>query len=313
MIQFNNLRQYTHVVDGIRFPNKPGENFVVTYFSENSNFLDDYPKLNFRVVDIKMNIIPITIIPRTRIQPSDIKSFKKYGIYSYSSTYKISAGKNVFYDITKYLNAIDTTFHPSHYRQRVSMFIKNIVSKSFSEFSDFKKVLIYSIDLTKPFNNFIDRKFFPMMEQLKDGSFEYDHLILCLLTKSGPRYRLLIKDKNFKFQRIITILKSIKSGMTTDDEIETEEDAVDTDQVVDQVMDKIKNQISPGTTHQVADAVKNYVAKDKYTKSKVLDKTVSPKGMEKIGVASILYKVTGDMRKSKKITNTLTKKKSVMY
>lgn len=313
MIQFKNLRMYTHVVDGIRFPNKPGENFVVTYFSENSSLLEDYPKLNFRIVDIKLNIIPITIIPRTRIQPPDIKAFKKYGIYSYSSTYKISAGKNVFYDITKYLNAIDTTFHPSHYRQRLSMFIKNIVSKSFSEFNDFQKVLIYSIDLTKPFNNFIDRKFFPMMQQLKDNSFEYDHLILCLLTKSGARYRLLVKDKNLKFQRIITMLKSIKSGMTSDEEIETEEEEVDTDQVVDQVMDKIENKISPNTKSQVADAVKNYVAKDKYTKSKVLDKSVSPKGMEKIGVASILYKVTGDMKKAKKITNTITKKKSVMY
>ena len=78
-------------------------------------------------------------------------------------------------------------------------------------------------------------------------------------------------------------------------------------------MDKIQNKISSNTKHQVADAIKNYVAKDKYTKSKVLDKTVSPKGMEKIGVASILYKVTGDMRKSKKITNTITKKKSEMY
>ena len=313
MIQFKALRQYTHVVDGIRFPNKAGENFVITYFSENSNFLEDYPKLNFRVVDVKLNIIPITIIPRTRIQPEDIKAFKKYGIYSYSSTYKISSGKNVFYDITKYLNAIDTTFHPSHYRQRLSMFIKNIVNKSFNDFNDFEKVLVYSIDTTKPFNNFIDRKFFPIMEQLKDGSFEFDHLILCLLTKSGPKYRLLIKDRDFKLPRIITILKSIKAGMLGDEEIETEEDEISTDQVVDQVMDQIQNKISSSNKLQVADAIKTYMAKDKITKSKVLDKSVSPKGMEKIGVASILYKVTGDMKKTKKITNSITKKKSEMY
>ena len=77
MIQFKSLRMYTHVTDGIRFPNKPGDNFVITYFSENSSLLEDYPKLNFRIVDVKLNIIPITIIPRTRIQPTDIKAFKK--------------------------------------------------------------------------------------------------------------------------------------------------------------------------------------------------------------------------------------------
>jgi DNA-directed RNA polymerase beta subunit len=309
MIQFKALRQYTHQVDGIRFPNKPGENFVITYFSENSNFLEDYPKLNFRLVDVKINIIPITVIPRTRIQPTDIKAFKKYGIHTYSSIYKISAGKNVFYDISKYLTAIDTTFNPSHYRLRLSMFIRNIVSKSFNDFKEFEKVLIYSIDLSKPFNSFVNRKFFSIIQQLSDESFSFDHLILCLLTKSGARYRLLVKNKKFKFQRIITILKTIKSGMIEDEEIESEDDETDTNQAADQVMNHIDSKISPDTKPQVIDAVKDYVAKDKITKSKLLDKEVSSKGLEKIGVASILYKVSGDINKSKRITNTISKKK----
>jgi len=308
MIQFKNFKiLYTYNVDGIRFPNKPGDNFAITYFSENSTFLEDYPKLNLRPVDIRINVIPITKIPRTRITPNLIKSFKKVGLYSYSSSVKVPSGKNIFYDLSQYLKAIDYTFNPSNYRQRLSIFIKNMTNNSFSNFKDFEKVLMYSIDLTKPnLNKFIDRKFFPILEQLKDGSFGFNHLILCLITSSGPRYRLLVRDKNFKIQRIITILKSIKLGATGDEINEDEDD--NTDKVVDQVMDQIENKIAPNNKSKVKDAVKDYISKDNYTKEKILSNTISPKSMEKVGIASILYKVTGDITKSKKITNSISKK-----
>ncbi len=315
MIQFKSLRQYTHVVDGIRFPNKPGENFIVTYFSENSSFLEDYPKLNLKLVDIKINIIPVTRIPRTRITQNLIKAFKKYGIYSYSSIMKVPTSKNVFYDLTVYLNAIDSTFNPSNYRQRLSLFIKNIVNQSYSDFNNFEKVLMYTIDLTKDnLNKFVDRKFFPIVQQLKEGTFEFDHLILCLITSSGVRYRLLVKNKNFKFERIVTILKTIKSGkietsLDTSDEVEDDE----TDQIVDQVMNTIHAKIKPENKEQVRDAVQSYLQKDPVAKEKIASKQVSASGLEKVGVASILSKVSGDVNKAKKITNSISKKKLVIH
>lgn len=316
MIQFKNFKiLYTRTVDGIRFPNLPGSNFLITYFSENSSLLEDYPKLNFVLIDVKLNIIPYTMIPRSKITLPLIKSFKNLGIYSYSAKQKIPEGKNSFYDLSQYLNAIDYTFHPSNYRQRFSKFVKNIVNNSFTSFSNYEKILMYSIDLSKPFNSFIDRKFFPILEQIKDGTFNFDHLILCLLTPSGPRYKLLIRNKNLKFQKLITLLKSIKYGPTEigkDDEEEYEGfdeiDQTETDKAVNLVMDQIQGKISEKNKPQVKDAVKSYIKKDNYTKEKILNKEVSPKNMEKVGVASILYKVTGDLNKSKKITNSLAKK-----
>jgi DNA-directed RNA polymerase beta subunit len=310
MIQFKSLRQYTHVVNGIRFPNKPGQNFVVTYFSENSSLLEDYSFLNLKLIDLKINIVPFTTIPRTRLTPTLLKSFKKLGLNSYQLTNQVPSGRNVIYDLSQFLNAIDYTYNPSNYRQRLNMFIKNITNRSFSEFNNFEKVLLYSINLTKDkLNNFIDRKFFPIVQQLKDDSFSFDHLILCLITPSGPRYRLLVKNRSFKFERIVTILKTIKLGNTTEEvnDIDTEEEN-NAEKLADEVVNNIQNNILPNNKDKVKDAIKNYLSKDNITKEKVISKEVSPKSMKKIGVASILYKVTGDLDKSKKITNNISDK-----
>jgi len=308
MIQFKTLRQYTHVVNGIRFPNIAGQNFAITYFSENSSLIEDYYKLNLKLIDAKITIIPITKIPRTRLTPELTKVYKKLGLTPYPSNSKVSSGKNIIYDLSQYLNSIDQVYHPSNYRQRLSMFIKNSTNQSFTTFKNFNKVLLYSIDLNKEsINKFIDRKFFPIIQQLKDGSFSFDHLILCLITPSGARYRLLVKDRTFKLDRIITLLKSIKKGMNTEELEKEENDEVNTDQATNQIMNNISNDILPNNINTVKSAVKDYVSKDSYTKEKVLSRQISPKNMKKIGIASIFYKVTGNLNKSKKITNSISK------
>jgi RNA-binding protein YhbY len=313
MIQFKSLRQYTNVVNGIRFPNVSKNNYVLTYFSENSSLLDDYPKLNFQLIDIKYNIVPVTIVPRTRLKLSLLKAFKNYGLISYSSLQNPPEGKNVFYDLSQYLNALDTTYHPTNYRQRLQVFIQNSIEKSFERFPNFHKILIYSVDLTKsePLNSFVDRKVFPLIIQLKQGSFPYDHLILCLLTTSGPRYRLLVKDKSYKFEKVFIYLKNIRiDGFEEDPDMGGGEE---TDEVVDQVMNQLSGNIKTSNHENVKDAVRSYIHKDRTTLDKLLDKTVTPSGMKKIGTAAILYKVSNNITKAKKITNLTSKKKLKMY
>ncbi len=311
MVLFKNLRQYTQVVDGIRFPNLPKDNYIITYFSENSSLLEDYPKLNFKLVDIKYNIVPVTIVPRTRLKTELLKSFKEYGIMSYSSLQKPPVGKNVFYDLSQYLTAMDRVYNPTNYRQRLQGFIQNAINRSYSDFQNFHKVLIYSVDLTKQdLNNFVDRKVFPLILQLKANNFVFDHLILCLITSSGPRYRLLVKDKSYKFDRVFTYLKNVKLGRFDEEEGESE---TDTDAAVDQVMNQISGKIKSSNHDNVKDALKSYIAKDKTTKEKILNNEVSPDGMSKIGTASILYKVSNNINKAKKITNLVPKKKLKLY
>jgi DNA-directed RNA polymerase beta subunit len=309
MIKFSALRQYVHVTDGIRFYNEPGKNYVLTYFSENSTLLDDYPKLNFKLVDAKINVVPLTLIPRTRLTLPLTKEFKRYGIYTYSSTMKVPTKKNVFYDTTVFCSAIDDTFHPAHYRQRLRYFITGIVDRSFSTFPDFQKVLIYSIDLSKPFNPFVDRRFFPILQQMKDGEFSFDHLVLCLITPNGARYRLLVKDKKYNFQRIFTYLKTIRQNgykELTPEEEDVEE--TENQEITTKVMNQIQDNISPDTKHKVTDAVKTYLQKDPITKERISSNNLTKRNMQKIGTAAILYKVSGDLKKSVQIANSTPKK-----
>lgn len=311
MINFKSMRQYT-VVDGIRFPNVE-KHFALTYFSENSNFLSDYSKLNIRKTDVKVAIIPTTKIPRTRLTGELLKKYKSLGLKPYTSTVKTPESQNLIFDLSEYLNAIDSSYTPSNYRQRLSNFITNMIDRSFSDYKDYEKVLIYSVDLTKPdLNKFIDSKFFPIFQQLKDDSFSFDHLILCTITPSGAKYRLLMKDKNFKVEKIISYLKQIKL-FRSDDEEETDDDNEEINNAVDMVMDKIQNSIAEPNKEKVKSAVNTYLAKDKKTTERISTNSVKPSDMSKIGVASILYKVSGNLKGSQRITNSITKKNLLIH
>lgn len=312
MIQFKNLRQYSQVVNGLRFPNVAGQNVAITYLSENSTLLEDHSRLNIRLVDVKITVVPITMIPRTRLNPTLIKNYKSLGLLPYSSVMKVPSSRNVYFDLSQYLTAIDDVYKPSNYRQRAKKFIQSSINKSFDSFPDFTKILLYTVDVTKPeLKTFIDRKSFPILEQLKNGDFDFDHLLLCIISASGPKYRLLVKDRSFKLPRIITYLKSIRLGKSDVDEDEGGEDldSQNTDQAVDIVMDKLSGKISPSNHDNVQGAIKKYLAKDIVSKEKVLSNTVTPDGMSRIGTASILYNVNRDIHKTKKIVNSVSKKK----
>ena len=86
MIQFKTLKLYTHLVNGVRFPQNKNNPFVIVYFSENSNFVDDYPKLNILRVDAKKVIIPKTQIPFSFITPELKLTYKEHGLLALSST-----------------------------------------------------------------------------------------------------------------------------------------------------------------------------------------------------------------------------------
>ena len=62
MIKYSSFRLYNHVVDGFRFPPVKDTKYMITYFSENSTFLEDYRKLNIRLADIRIVVVPSIMI-----------------------------------------------------------------------------------------------------------------------------------------------------------------------------------------------------------------------------------------------------------
>lgn len=304
MIQFKSLRQYTRVVDGIRFPQNSEQPFLLMYFSENSILLEDYMKLNIRRADIRHAVIPITKIPRTKLTLDIQKLFKNIGLLAYSTTMSFPKDKNLIYDFSTYLFAIDETYKPVSYRQKAGFLIKNMLLKSYINFDKkYQKVLLYSVDITKSLNTFTNRKIFPILQQMKLGEIYFDHLILAIVDESGIRYRLLVKDKEFNFSRLIQYIKKIK---TIDSEEEKElliKNAANT------VVDKVQSQLIPKGRSKVQNAVDLFVTKDPAIIDKVEDNKLDSYDAKRITIASVIHNVSGDIEKAKRIARSIPKNK----
>jgi len=113
IFKLDKMRPYTQIATGIRFPLK--KKYMLLYFSENSNFLDDYPKLGIRRVDARYALVPVTKIPRTRLTGEVRKAYKSLGITSYSTNMKFPENRNIYYDLSQYLVAIDEVYKPVSY------------------------------------------------------------------------------------------------------------------------------------------------------------------------------------------------------
>lgn len=212
MIQYKSLTQYSRVVDGIRFQQNPKKPFLLVYFSENSSFADDYPKLNIIKMDAKYVVVPITRIPLTRLTSDNKKSYKKYGLLSFSSNMAIPKNKNLIIDTTVYTNKLDEKYKPNNYKQRAGTLMMSNLQSAFSiGEGDYQKILIYSININKPFNTFMNRKSFALLKSLHSGNLFFDDLLLATIS-DGVKYRSLIKDRNFKFPRVFQYFRMIKAA-----------------------------------------------------------------------------------------------------
>lgn len=303
MIQFKSLRQYTHVVDGIRFPQKVTEPFFIVYFSENSSLINDYPKLGIRPIDCKIVIVPLTKIPRTWMHPDTKKLFKTYGLYAFSSQQKTPVGKNLFFDPSQYLNAIDSTYKATNYRQRAGFLIKNVLQRAFEKYpGEYQKVLMYSVNISKGLSPILNRKVFPILQQLKDEDLYFDHMILTLVDETSSRHRLIIKDREFMFPRIYQIIKAIKLRPVDE---ESEKEVKETSK---EVIDNIAGDIAPSNRRSISGAIADFMSKSPKNRDIIASKLASKDDFRRIAIAAILYKSNNDISKSEQIAKSILKK-----
>jgi len=300
MIQFKNWRQYTHVVDGVRFPQNPQEPILLIYFSENSNLIDDYSKLNLRRVDFRNVVVPLTTVPRTRLTADLIKAYRSLKLIPSSIQQKVPQGKNIILDLSQYLNAADILYKPTNYRARVGFLIKNILTTSTRVFPDnFRKVFIYSIDLDGDVKNFINRKMFPFLKEMKTEGFMFDDMIQTTITGTASQYRLLVKDKEFAFARVLHYVKNLK-GVPTEEETKEE-----TKKAANIIMKAVDKEIEPGNKEKVKAAIANYLSVNPEIADKIADGDIDADGVRNITTTSILYNVSGDLEKSQRIANNI--------
>jgi DNA-directed RNA polymerase beta subunit len=299
MINFDTLKQYVQKTNSIKFNQKPNEPFMIVYLSENSSLINDYPSLGVRPVDCRNVVIPVTKIPRTIIKPEDRQMYKTFGLMSFSSSQKVPAGRNFFYDLSKYLKAIDDTYKVTNYRQRAGFLITNMLLKVFTAYpTNYRKVLMYSINVKNDLSVIMDRKIFPILRQLKEGEIQFDHMILTLIGNKSV-HRIMIKDRNYNVSRILQLMRSIKA-IDIEEEVESE-----SQEASKTILDVIADDISSGNSDAITQAIIDLLNKDSKIKQQVLDGELSKDELRKIAITSILARSSGDITKSRNIVKNL--------
>jgi len=303
MIQFKVWKQYTHLVnDGVRFPQNNKNPFVLIYFSENSNFIIDYPKLNLKRIDARIVTLPTTKIPKTLLSSELIRFYKKLKLIPYKMTQKIPQGQNIIVDLSQYFRAIDHVYKPTTYRQRPGTLLENVLKQIERYFPEnYQTVLFYSVDLTKPINAFINKKLFPVIKSMKKDEFLFDHMIINYIDDESSKYRLLVKDAEYNMQRIIHYIKTIK-GIKPNKNIETS--ANKAAKIVSKVADK---ELGDKNKTQVQGAIKNYLKASPDARNKVLSGEVSADDIRDITTTAILYGVSGDEENARSIVKNIPK------
>lgn len=309
MIQFKNLKQYIQSVDGIRWISSNINNpFLLTFFSENSTFLESYPRLNIRRIDARYAAIPRMKIPVSYLNQKIINDYKRIHIMAFPAGRKPPAKQNVIFDTTIYTSLIDQKFRPKNYRTRSGTLVKYGIDNSFIIYSNFEKVLIYSIDLTKPFDsNWVNRKFYNFLIDLKEGNIDYDHLILNTISDSGSRYRLLVKDKSYDYNRLFPLIRRLK--YTDEGEEVTEIEDEELEKATTKITDSVKSVTSPENHEKITKIVKTYLI----SRPQEIEKTIvedNPEENAKTALTSILYKGTNSLRKAEKISRSVPKEKA---
>ena len=300
MIQFKSWKQYTHVVDGVRYPIDPKRPFGLIYYPENSNLIDDFLKLNIRMTDVRQVVVPFTTLPRTRLTPNLRTSYRQYKLFPFTNTQKIQQGKNVIYDLSQYTNAVDLMYKPINYRQKAGSMLGNALSKAFTFFpKNYQRTLIYAVDLTKDFKSFPNRKIFPLIRSLKDeANLEFDHLIIASLYANDVRYRLVIKDRVYKFPRMVHYFRIMKPAATVE-----EEEATEANKASAIIMKAAGKHIDSSNVSSVKGAVKDYLKLNPDDAIKITSGDAGATDITKIISTSILSKVSGDHVQARMIVN----------
>lgn len=313
MIRYENIKLYTQVTNGIRFIKKDVP-YLLVYLSENSTFIKDYYKLNIYRQDARYIVVPITKIPRSYMLP-DLKSqYKNLKLNPYPSNIKVPSSQSVIFDPSLFMSKLDIMLRPSNYRLRAGSLLKSLIYSSASMYPSYKKILVYSVDITKLFDkNYINRKIFPFLLDIKNDNFIFDSLILNIVSNSGSKYRLLIKDGVFDYSKILLYIKNITKKSFDETEIEEIKDEEVEDPKIEKaserVVDHVKDDISSNNVDKIKYAVKSFLHKNTETAEKINNGTIDSHDISRTAIASILYRTVNNISYATKVTKRIPKEK----
>ena len=300
MIKFDSITQYSRLVKGVRFEQKKDKPYAIIYFPENSSFALDYKSLNIMQRDARIVVLPTSRRPYIRLTSEAKEIYKAIGLRSYQSNMNFPKNQNILVDFSVYLNSLQSVLKIQNFRNRGGILIQNMLSNILSFLNNYETILYYTFTAENPLVKFQDRKIFPLIREMKSEQFSFDHMMLGYIYSGDTSNRVLIKNKDFKFTRLLQYIRNIKP-VNTEDEIDREASKAKT---------AVMKDVSPDTTNnkQVSSAVTDLMKNDEVTREKVIDNDVTSEDNDRITIKSILFKITGDMDKAAEIAKSIPRK-----
>jgi DNA-directed RNA polymerase beta subunit len=305
------LSQVTH---SIRFDIPPdGKPYAIIFFPENGiTLVDAFSRMGIRRTDARIVVVPFSKFPLFRMTSGIRKAFKSQGLYSFKSVNPMMSNKSLYIDLSYYFKIIDSKYKPSNYRARFGAFIKSFLEAQIAKVASTHRIVImYSVDLSKGFNDFISRKSYVLLQMLADSktiSLDFDDLLFCKLYPSSAYYRLLMKEGKFNYQRIVSMFRALKPTKELPEE-KNEEKVKD---ATDKIVDALKDDKEVGDTvqkDQIKTAINNLMNEDPMTADDITTKGVTPSEAKDIVIKSVLYSTSGKEAAAKRIATRVPEDK----
>lgn len=218
MINVLKLKTFPMFVRRIYFPTNEDKKFNIIFLSENDDFKSVYPRLNIKRQYAKQITGASLTFPRYRVTPKELIPYKELGLIP-----KLDPTDNAFIDAGPVFTLLNNYFGNSY-------IVPKLFSKSVEYLNSIKdigddryNVLIYHVNSNKEISKtFKNRKSFLLAKIAKigDGMFPFDCVILVIEKGGIIKFTALYnkKGKHLPTARIMTILKSVGTADSMEDE-----------------------------------------------------------------------------------------------
>lgn len=279
------------------------KNVCLFFYGENVELFDAYNYMGISQNNVRYVYVPTFTSPVRSYMDSDTRAkVRSYGLKperDFVGNYTKMYGRNFFYYAQNYIDKINERYKVKRYNtgrgyELHRKFI-NILDGVPSD--KFERVLLYSINTDKEFpDKLLFRKFYILYTMLMEWKNEglqlpFDTILLYLFNKDEGKYIKIfdvnLGDKN-NIQRIRSSVMKVRYRGSQDEIVK---DIIGSEENVDKT---------------VSSSVNNYMNSD-VTIDDDLTIDLDQETQEKIRNTSLLYNVTGDITKSKRMANSLNK------
>jgi hypothetical protein len=235
MITISRTKLYPYIIKtSIAYPSNEDKTYNIVVFPENVNFMDVYQSLDIKRIFVRKVFTPLS--PVLRLYRSKAL-FDTYRQQKLIPIYSIDKERDsIITDASYILNAVERRYGKAKYRRKnIIEYVNNLVEQY--KTPDKNNVLLYIIDLNKPFEDSIfDRRSYPFLFNMQyNKTLPYDYFLICVIKDSIPFY-FLIKNPTqgtLIFGRIRNIFLQMKPIL----EVKKPEIELATEKVADEIND----------------------------------------------------------------------------